>query len=313
MGISRSGVAFLAAAGKCDVEYGRTLTLGRQELMAVPRALRVGMREGGIELSSEQSRRLVDEGQGYCEPVLRYLGADVVDSIDASDFEGSTLVHDFNLPLPDELKQSYTAVIDLGTLEHVFNFPEALKSSLEAVAVGGHYLAVTPANGWAGHGFYQFTPELFFRALSEQNGFRVRCLLWRAGLPSSSWYSVTDPVDVHRRVERGGLTPASLYVVAQRTAAGEIFAEPPQQSDYVAAWSGSDEAGPRSVGQRVRALYRRLPEGSRVWLRDTTPTAIEETWGLVRTLRSNYGRGSDFPKTSLRELKFAGAPLGDRP
>ena len=39
-------------------------------------------------------------GDGFGDGFLRHLGADLVDSLDASDFEGATIVHDLNLPAP---------------------------------------------------------------------------------------------------------------------------------------------------------------------------------------------------------------------
>jgi hypothetical protein len=36
--------------------------------------------------------------------------------------------------------------------------------------------AVTPANNQMGHGFYQFSPELFFRVFSQENGYLLRAL-----------------------------------------------------------------------------------------------------------------------------------------
>ena len=39
--------------------------------------------------------------------------------------------------------------------------------------VQDHFVRITPANNFFGHGFYQFTPELFFRIFSAANGFEV--------------------------------------------------------------------------------------------------------------------------------------------
>src|SRR5438477_418150 len=84
---------------------------------------------------------------------------------------GPHFPHDMNEPIPDKFKETYTAVLDGGSLEHVFNFPVAIKNCMEMVKVGGHYLAITPANNFFGHGFYQFSPELYFTVLSKENGF----------------------------------------------------------------------------------------------------------------------------------------------
>ncbi len=141
-------------------------------------------------------------GRRYIEPLLEMMGAKDVASIDASAFEGATIVHDMNQPLPSEMKNRFSVGIDFGTLEHVFNYPQALKNAMESVALGGHLLAVTPCNGWMGHGFYPFSPELFFRALSPENGFLLEHqFIWQRA-NRDKWYSCIDPKLLNRRFLR---------------------------------------------------------------------------------------------------------------
>ena len=78
--------------------------------------------------------------------------------MDASDYEGCSIVHDLNNPLPEHLVGRYSLVLDSGTLEHVFDFPTALRNSLAAVRTGGHFVTIAPGNNQFGHGFYQFGP-----------------------------------------------------------------------------------------------------------------------------------------------------------
>ena len=108
------------------------------------------------------------------ETLFQSLGASSVDSMDNSDFEGARLVHDLNQPIPADWKGRYDAVIDGGTLEHVFNFPVALRNVMEMVQPGGRLFIHNCANNLCGHGFYQFSPELFFRVLSPANGFQMQ-------------------------------------------------------------------------------------------------------------------------------------------
>jgi hypothetical protein len=44
---------------------------------------------------------------------------------------------------------------------------------MDLLKVGGTFVASTPANYFMGHGFYQFSPELFFRLFCPENGFRL--------------------------------------------------------------------------------------------------------------------------------------------
>ena len=78
------------------------------------------------------------------------------------------------IPIDYAFHQRFTSVIDSGTLEHVLNYPVALKHCMELGSLGGHFLAITPANHFFGHGFYQFSPDLFYRVFTLENGFGIQ-------------------------------------------------------------------------------------------------------------------------------------------
>ncbi len=94
---------------------------------------------------------------GHAEGLLESLGALEVRSMDIGHFGGATDDHDLNLPLDESLNERFTAVIDGGTLEHVFNAPEALRSAMRMVECSGHLIMIAPCNNAPGHAFYQFT------------------------------------------------------------------------------------------------------------------------------------------------------------
>jgi transposase len=57
----------------------------------------------------------------FPEPLLKSFDASVVESIDASDYEGVTIIADFNKPLGDRHRGKFTSFIDFGAMEHIFN------------------------------------------------------------------------------------------------------------------------------------------------------------------------------------------------
>jgi hypothetical protein len=181
--------------------------------------------------------------------------------MDASPFEGASDVHDLNEPIPASLKRHFSAVIDCGTLEHVFNFPQAIANAMEMVELGGHLLLVSPANNEGGHGFYQFAPELFFRALSPENGFSVERVLMREYL-GRHWYEVADPAELGHRSQFRSRGIAYLYVRARCEEVVAPFDSWPQQSDFVAAWDRASEGAPGpSRSSWLKATARRfLPQ-----------------------------------------------------
>jgi hypothetical protein len=244
MGLDINSVLFLIDAHKRGVSFEDVLTLGRQDLNVFPTKMVEVLRRHGLPCEPFQQNAA---DTVHADPCFRCLGAKQVDALDASDFEGARFVHDLNQPIGSELRERFGVVYDGGSLEHVFNFPVALKNCMEMVRVGGRFFTHTPANNWCGHGLYQFSPELFFRTLSEENGFVLeRMVIHRVG-PYGRWHEVNDPKAIHARVELVTLTPVQLLIQAQRTRAVPIFAQTPQQSDYSVRWDDPNQPGGKAA------------------------------------------------------------------
>lgn len=248
MGIDISTAKFLRAERDRGVSFARTLTLGRQHLYMTPG-----------ELKKVCPECIRPDPADSCQNLFSSLGARVIDAIDASSYEGANMIHDMNNPLAIPREQRWSCVFDGGSLEHIFNFPQAIKNCLEATAVGGHFISITPWSGWSGHGFYQFCPELFYRILSEENGFQVERMLFRKG---KRWYHALDPKLLGHRLELQSHAPRLLYISARRVSEEVVFASNPQQSDYASAWGFSLQRVTHSAaGSRwTTALSSLLPE-----------------------------------------------------
>ena len=268
MGVDAKGAQFLLAARGLGVSFARTATLGRQRLFVKPSWLRRCLRGFGTGLDLGEEAGLFTTAGDFAEPFFRLLGAERVVSVDASDYEGATRVIDLNGTLPADLEGAFSAVVDAGTLEHVFDFPAAVGNSMRMVAPDGHLLSITVANNMAGHGFYQFSPELLYRVFTEANGFRVERMLVTE-VSSARWYEVSDPAVVGHRVQLRTFRPVYLCVAARRIAVRPVLANAPRQSDYVSAWRTGDPPA-RSVGGGLDLVERYAPHG------------------VARTLRSLY-------------------------
>jgi hypothetical protein len=168
------------------------------------------------------------------------LGAETIDSLDYSNYEGANLLHDMNLPIPDEWKAKYDTVLESGSLEHIFNFPVSIANCMDMVAENGRLIVITPVNNIMGHGFYQFSPEVFYRVLNERNGFEIESMLIFEYSPEEKWFQVEDPKKVKRRVELMNSSATYLCVRAKRTKIKQIMVQFPQQSDYEDAWEGRE-------------------------------------------------------------------------
>lgn len=266
MGIEAFSLRMLCHAKRRGAPFRDTITLGRQDLSLHDRDFKVVLRDMGRSLADLRQKGVT--GTGRADALLtELLAIDRLVSIDCSDYEGATVVHDMNLPIPADMRETFDAVIDTGTLEHVFNFPVAIANCMNMLRVGGRFFALTPANNHCGHGFYQFSPELFFRLFGGVNGFELEHVIAvQHPFPgielstSRTAYAVRDPATLGQRVDLVNARPVYLFVQAVKRAAVVPFATFPQQSDYASAWTGRPDAD-----QIAPSLTRGQRMAIRIW------------------------------------------------
>jgi hypothetical protein len=190
-----------------------------------------------LTLSAEEEKDILKDD--FAEGLFHRLGARTVHSMDASPYEGAGIIHDLNTPIPSSLTRQYTCVIDFGTLEHVFNFPIALKNATDMLSEGGCFLSSTVANNFMGHGFYQFSPELFLRYLPANGFINVEVFL----VPFRDFpylFKVNDPSAFGGRVELVNAEPVMMHVIAWKAKHMSTMVAP-IQSDYEEQfWCGRD-------------------------------------------------------------------------
>ena len=269
MGLDAASVKLLCCARMMGVDFSSVAMIGRQAFFPDPATLARVFEVLGIQHDAD---RFLQQPR-YGEEFFSLLGARQVDAVDVSAYEGATILHDMNRPIPSELHNRFTLVHDGGTIEHVFNITQAFKNCMEMVQVGGHFTQVICANNFSGHGFWQISPELIFRALSRENGYELEAVLMHEVAPDGAWYAVSDPDHVRRRVELCNNQPTYLLTIARRVAVESIFERVPQQSDYVRLWdqsstsatgqcgvSGVRRHGPKSMAAAVTSWRQFVPE-----------------------------------------------------
>jgi hypothetical protein len=300
MGIDRHLAEFLLFARDAGVKFDHAATLGRLNLFIDHRSLGMLFHEHGIQATDDDIRAVRQDG--YSEKFLQCLGARDIVSIDASSYEKASLIHDMNRPIGDELKRNFSVVIDGGTLEHVFNFPVAIQNCMEMLEVGGHFFTITMANNFMGHGFYQFSPELFYRIFSPENGFRMhRAVMFESRIGKPRWYEAADPRQVGERVELINGRPTYLLVHAERVADVPIFTSPPQQTDYSALWQQGVAPTYNSGGLRSR-IHKWAKSHNELFLRYSPGFLYDLALStMVRGLpRRGFRRRQFMPRRNLR-------------
>jgi len=234
VGIGYHGLQFLRFAAKY-AQFGRVATIGRQ----------------GLFLDKSEVRNMIDVGadyrhEKYCDNLLlRHFGANSVDSWDYSDYEGASHIADMNKPLR-HVSSAYDTVIDAGSLEHVYNAPQALLNVSELCCDGGQILHILPANNFCGHGFWQFSPELFFSLYCESNGYTATRVFLSSEYRTNVWYEVAKP-NGGQRANVISFTP--VFVLCRTVKVRQPCHETVQQSDYMHIWQQDVSIEPQVNGR----------------------------------------------------------------
>ena len=292
MGLDNTAAQTLCGARSVGADFTSTLMIGRQWLLAAPEAVREVARLHGAPVPP------IEPGQPFAEPFFAMLGAAHVDSLDVSTFEGATVQHDLNRPVPADLHGKYDLVFDGGSLEHVFNFPVALQACMEMVRPGGHFVQVSNANNFMGHGFWQISPELMYRAMSPENGFEIVAVMLRelrrgADL-RGKFHIARDPHRLGWRVELSNRHPTYIVTIARRTGSGPVFAEAPQQSDYQRLWDTGDgvrkgAAAASARSRAIAALRKIVPDHVERALRHPLANKAYEALSVDDVMRGRFG------------------------
>ena len=222
MGLTFHEYKFLEQVSK-KKNFGYVLTLGKQEII----------------LTNEDKKRLNLFEKDYVNDeyidklLVDKFKANSVKSVDNSSFEGADIIHDMNKPI-ENLNEKFDTIIDFGTSEHIFNVVENLSNISKFCKNNGIILHSLPANNNCGHGFWQFSPELFFSLYSENNGFSDTEIFVFNTHNKYEWWKV-EKQKLGERLEISSDAP--LYVLVKTIKKSETQNKDVQQSDYIERWN----------------------------------------------------------------------------
>ena len=286
MGIAKAAAKFLLNEASRRPFGGRLLTLGRQDIVFSFKTLQKMAREFNIQLCNTEvalSQKPEAAAKGYISDdcFFEASGFSECKTLDYSDFESADVILDLNSSEIDQhLLEAFDVIIDGGTTEHIFHIPNVLNNIYKMVRQNGRVIHMSPSSNHIDHGFYMFSPTLFWDFYAA-NKFEINKFhMYRATLryDADPWEISDYTPGCLGRVGVGGLddgTYGIFCVVTKRPAStGDVV---PQQGLYLERWrvavkpdgqegiaetsSVSDHSKLRVVAQAVRhfpALYRVL-------------------------------------------------------
>ena len=233
MGISKITAYLFNDAIKDNIFFGSILQLGKQDVYLdrnIYNKIFNQVNNKAIEIKAEEFFLNL----GFCE----------VSSLDASGFEGADYIHDLNQKIPASLEEKFDCIFDGGTLEHVFNFPQALQNIDRMLKIGGHVIHNLPSNNHLDHGFYMFSPCALWDYYVA-NGYEiVKFYLYEYSInPSRLWATVYEyrPGEIdHLSIGGWKKHPISIWFVAKKSHANVTYIIP-QQGYYQKIWKTEHE------------------------------------------------------------------------
>jgi SAM-dependent methyltransferase len=310
MAIIKSMAALLMDEAKRRPFSGTVLQLGKQDVWLDEAELEEVAQYVGFHLRPVAHKQLVNSQFRPGKTVVsdrhffESLGFSEVISLDASGFEGATIVHDLNLPSPPEhLRQRFDVIVNFGTLEHVFHLPNALRNIHEMLKSNGRVIHSTPASNALEHGFYMFSP-CFLLDYYRQNGYDIgdfKLVRYRIATIHKFVEVLDYPVDRGWGDSTGRLDDAvySLYAVMVKSATAKTDFVP-QQNHYIRLWRDT-VATPQSADPLLtepaeqpsgpagclRVIYRRLKSLPLVGMAvDAVGTKVMQANRAIRNARA---------------------------
>lgn len=226
-------------AARPDWVAGRGLMLGRQVFRVQRGRQRLYRRWLSMYAGGGDVEALRNEDQ-FSENFFRGVGLGEMEAMDFSDYEGATHVHDLNQPVPEEMHGQFDFIFDGGTIEHVFDAPQALRNVFHMLKDGGVFASANGLNGWLFHGMYQFNPEMVYAFWKQMAGCEVlRCL----AMPEDPFLRPIPLPDVSaggRRLRVPNFPGGRVYLYYEvRKTPGAALEGRALQSDYQARWDRS--------------------------------------------------------------------------
>jgi len=216
---------FLEKLKKNQIYFGQTLTIGRLNNL--------------ISFDDFDKLKINISNDVYADNILiKNFDLVSLNALDYSSFENADIIHDLNIPIKNEKKQ-FDTVIDFGTSEHVFDVAQCLKNISSLCKINGHIIHCLPANNNCGHGFWQFSPELFFSIYDNKNGFSETEIYLIDLFDKKYWYQINKQ-KIGDRLELNSAEP--LYILVKTKKTGTNLYKDINQSDYIEQWQARDNS-----------------------------------------------------------------------
>lgn len=291
MGLAKPALRFIAREHKRKPVAGPILTLGRQNVSATLDEVRQLLISEGITPtnlpSGEGTRTNIPswfgtpyENNTSDVAFFKLLGATDIMALDYSNFENAEITYDLNYPVPNDLRNRFDLIVDGGTIEHVFDVRQSLMNIALMLKPGGRIIHLSPASNYVNHGFYQFSPTLFYDYYAANDFVNLKGFIVEHDIHYASRPWEFFEVGVEGRFASN--QALATVFVAEKSINSTVDKVPIQS--YYTQISTEGGASRRSKGSAKAIIKRMLPDNVKSWLKRSVPglAGTKKPWGLKR-------------------------------
>lgn len=295
MGLVKGSLEPLLKEASIRPFSGSLLTLGKQDVWFSYKTLCKMAQKHKVKLSNlnkiEISSNPYFAAHNYITDLCLFkaLGFSELKSMDYSDYQGADIIFDLNsCEIPTALLGAFDVMLDGGTMEHVFHIPNVLNNIYKMLRVGGRIIHISPTSNYVDHGFFSFSPTLFYD-FYQTNKFKIE-ILQICHIPYR--YSV-DPWQFFDylpgcldNVSLGGLNKNGMYgticiATKMPDSSGNRI---PQQGVYKLEWDKEKKKNSRDLFRRFFNYYRRFG------IKNSLEKIYYQYRFLIKTLKRKYTR-----------------------
>jgi len=169
--IIESLARFLVASHKVNPIRGNVLALGKQTIgITLSKALEI-FQEQDCEVNpnfnlddikSDSVTRMRLNNLMDDESFFRLFGDVNYQTMDVSDYEQASIIHNLNDPIPQNLEESFDFIIDGGTFDHLFDLKTSFANVVKLLKPKGRVFQWNAASNYSNAGYLSFSADFFY-------------------------------------------------------------------------------------------------------------------------------------------------------
>lgn len=162
---------FLVAIHKEQPITGNVLALGKQTIKLSINKLIEIFKENSCEinpnldlnnLKKDISSRFRETDSMDDSTFFKFFSDLNYQTLDVTDYEGASIIHDLNNPIPTELEGQFDFIIDGGTFDHLFDLKNCFENVVKLMKPDGRIFQWNAASNYSNAGYLSFSADYFY-------------------------------------------------------------------------------------------------------------------------------------------------------